>query len=66
MILELAGEIVGYVNSGCAYEVTMADEAIKDLRGATTRPPRTSSSCQWPSTRSARGVAMPGRYTHFH
>ncbi|AJO79670.1 GNAT family N-acetyltransferase [Pseudomonas sp. MRSN 12121] len=33
LVLEQAGEIVGFINSGCAFEVVMADEAFKELVG---------------------------------
>ena len=33
LILENAGEIVGFINSGCAYQVRMSDEEFKELVG---------------------------------
>lgn len=33
LVLESDGEIVGFINSGCAHEVVMADEAFKELVG---------------------------------
>ncbi|WP_059395046.1 GNAT family N-acetyltransferase [Pseudomonas putida] len=33
LILENAGEIVGFINSGCAHEVVMSDEDFKELIG---------------------------------
>jgi GNAT superfamily N-acetyltransferase len=33
LILETAGEIAGFINSGCAHEVAMSDEAFKELIG---------------------------------
>lgn len=33
LILEIEGEIVGFINSGCAYDVEMSDEDLKDLVG---------------------------------
>lgn len=33
LVLEVGGKIVGFINSGCAFEVDMADEAFKDLTG---------------------------------
>ncbi|MFF7065521.1 GNAT family N-acetyltransferase [Pseudomonas sp. NPDC008258] len=33
LILESAGEIVGFINSGCAHEVVMSDEDFKELVG---------------------------------
>ncbi|WP_449433070.1 GNAT family N-acetyltransferase [Pseudomonas putida] len=33
VILEVAGQIVGFINSGCAHQVVMADEAFKELVG---------------------------------
>lgn len=33
LILELEGEVIGFINSGCAHEVIMSDEAFKELVG---------------------------------
>ena len=33
LILEVNNEIVGFVNSGCAYDVEMSDEDFKELIG---------------------------------
>ncbi len=33
LILEQHGKIVGFINCGCAYEVEMSDEEIKELVG---------------------------------
>jgi GNAT superfamily N-acetyltransferase len=33
LIMELGGEIIGFINSGCAFEVVMSDEAFKELIG---------------------------------
>lgn len=33
LILELGGEVAGFINSGCAYDVEMADEEFKELVG---------------------------------
>jgi len=33
LILENRGEIVGFINSGCAHEVVMSDEDFKELVG---------------------------------
>ncbi|WP_448680343.1 GNAT family N-acetyltransferase [Pseudomonas nicosulfuronedens] len=33
LIMELDGEIIGFINSGCAHEVVMSDEAFKELVG---------------------------------
>ena len=33
LIMELDGEIAGFINSGCAHEVIMSDEAFKELKG---------------------------------
>ncbi|MFK4073701.1 GNAT family N-acetyltransferase [Ectopseudomonas khazarica] len=33
LILEMDGEIAGFINSGCAHEVVMSDEAFKELVG---------------------------------
>ena len=31
--MELDGKVVGFINSGCAHEVVMSDEAFKELVG---------------------------------
>ena len=33
LVLEIDGQVVGFINSGCADEVRMADEAFKELVG---------------------------------
>lgn len=33
LILDLDGEIAGFINSGCAFDVDMSDEAFKELAG---------------------------------
>ncbi|NNA83696.1 GNAT family N-acetyltransferase [Pseudomonas fragi] len=33
LILEQAGEVVGFINSGCAHSVVMSDEDFKELVG---------------------------------
>lgn len=33
LIMELAGEIIGFINSGCAHVVEMSDEPFKELIG---------------------------------
>ena len=33
LVMEVDGEIVGFINSGCAFEVVLSDEAFKDLVG---------------------------------
>jgi ribosomal protein S18 acetylase RimI-like enzyme len=33
VVLERNGEVIGFINSGCADEVVMADEAFKELVG---------------------------------
>ncbi|OLF52959.1 GNAT family N-acetyltransferase [Pseudomonas chlororaphis] len=39
LLLEEAGEIVGFINSGCAFEVVMSDEAFKELVGHAPEAP---------------------------
>lgn len=39
LILEDAGHIVGFINSGCAHEVVMSDEAFKELVGHSAEAP---------------------------
>ncbi|MEN4945366.1 GNAT family N-acetyltransferase [Pseudomonas proteolytica] len=33
LILEVDGQVVGFINSGCAHDVVMSDEAFKELVG---------------------------------
>ena len=33
LVMESAGELIGFINSGCAHEVVLADEAFKELVG---------------------------------
>lgn len=33
LVMELQGEVIGFINSGCAHAVAMADEAFKELIG---------------------------------
>ena len=33
LIMQLEGEVIGFINSGCAHEVMMSDEAFKELIG---------------------------------
>ncbi|MDF9617049.1 GNAT family N-acetyltransferase [Pseudomonas entomophila] len=33
LILELDDQVIGFINSGCAHEVVMSDEAFKELVG---------------------------------
>ena len=33
LVMERGGQIVGFINSGCAYDVVMSDEAFKELVG---------------------------------
>ena len=33
LILEVDGQVAGFINSGCAHEVVMSDEAFKELVG---------------------------------
>lgn len=33
LIMERDGQIIGFINSGCAYEVVMSDEEFKELVG---------------------------------
>ncbi|WP_248800694.1 GNAT family N-acetyltransferase [Pseudomonas sp. MWU13-2105] len=39
LILEDDGEIIGFINSGCAHEVVMSDEAFKELVGHSAEAP---------------------------
>ncbi|MDR0226634.1 MAG: GNAT family N-acetyltransferase [Burkholderiaceae bacterium] len=32
-VMELEGQVIGFINSGCAHEVVMSDEAFKELVG---------------------------------
>ncbi|MFP6560443.1 GNAT family N-acetyltransferase [Paraburkholderia sp. B3] len=33
LVMELHGNLIGFINSGCAHEVVMSDEAFKELVG---------------------------------
>ena len=33
MCMELGGEVIGFINAGCAWEVVMSDEEFKELIG---------------------------------
>lgn len=39
LILEADGQVVGFINSGCAVEVVMSDEAFKELVGHSAEAP---------------------------
>ncbi|MBC8983572.1 GNAT family N-acetyltransferase [Pseudomonas lurida] len=39
LILEAEGEVVGFINCGCAHEVVMSDEAFKELVGHSAEAP---------------------------
>lgn len=39
LVLELGGVVVGFINSGCAHEVVMSDEAFKELVGHDSQAP---------------------------
>jgi len=39
LILEVNDEVVGFINSGCAYDVEMSDEDIKELIGHDSAAP---------------------------
>lgn len=39
LIMELAGEVIGFINCGCAHEVVMSDEAFKELVGHDSAAP---------------------------
>ena len=39
LIMELDGEIIGFINGGCAHEVVMSDEAFKELVGHDPQAP---------------------------
>ena len=39
LIMELEGEIIGFINGGCAYDVVMSDEAFKELVGHDPQAP---------------------------
>jgi len=39
LILEDGGEVIGFINSGCAHEVVMSDEAFKELVGHSADAP---------------------------
>lgn len=33
LVMELTGQVIGFINSGCAHQVVMSDEAFKELVG---------------------------------
>ena len=39
LVMELAGEIIGFINCGCAHEVVLADESFKELVGHDPQAP---------------------------
>lgn len=39
VVLEAGGEVVGFINGGCAHEVVMSDEAFKELVGHSAEAP---------------------------
>ncbi|KTC51731.1 GNAT family acetyltransferase [Pseudomonas fluorescens ABAC62] len=39
LILEVDGKVVGFINSGCAHDVVMSDEAFKELVGHAAEAP---------------------------
>ncbi|MDH0745646.1 GNAT family N-acetyltransferase [Pseudomonas sp. GD03842] len=39
LIMELAGQIIGFINCGCAHQVVMSDEAFKELVGHDSAAP---------------------------
>ena len=39
LILEADGEVVGFINGGCAHDVVMSDEAFKELVGHSADAP---------------------------
>ena len=39
LVMELDGEVIGFINSGCARDVVMSDEAFKELVGHDAEAP---------------------------
>lgn len=39
LVMELDGEVIGFINSGCAHDVVMSDEAFKELVGHDAEAP---------------------------
>ncbi|HKT97570.1 MAG TPA: GNAT family N-acetyltransferase [Paraburkholderia sp.] len=39
LVMERHGRVIGFINSGCAYEVVMSDEAFKELVGHDAQAP---------------------------
>src|SRR5215469_2888698 len=39
LVMEDAGQVVGFINSGCAYDVVMSDESFKELVGHDAQAP---------------------------
>ncbi len=40
LIMEQKGTIIGFINSGCAWDVVMSDEAFKELEGHDAQAPK--------------------------
>ncbi|HDR9319746.1 TPA: GNAT family N-acetyltransferase [Burkholderia vietnamiensis] len=39
LVMEVDGQVVGFINSGCAYDVVMSDESFKELVGHDAQAP---------------------------
>lgn len=39
LVLELEGVVIGFINSGCAFDVVMSDESFKELVGHDAQAP---------------------------
>lgn len=39
LVMERGGQVIGFINSGCAHEVVMSDEAFKELVGHSASAP---------------------------
>lgn len=65
LVMALDGDIVGFINSGCAHEVVLADEAFKELVGHDPRAPHVViMSVAIDPAYQGRGLATPmmGRF----
>lgn len=60
LIMELEGEVVGFINGGCAHEVVMSDEDFKTLVGHDPLAPNVViMSVVIEPAQQGRGLALP-------
>ena len=61
LVLELEGVVIGFINSGCAFDVVMSDESFKELVGHDARPDANGARTHQGHTQRPRLQADPGR-----